>query len=358
MTVRFEEGQPGRAQRPRVHERRGADARSEPDRRTPRPRDVRSDREPDHRGQEPRHLRGPRAWRCCSSPTSGLITGIHNEDTIEQYRDERAPAGTAALSGPLVRSAGDDAARDRAALGRAGDHRRGDVELRRGNDYSILDTTSPNLTYKPERLTMEKGEGGVLAAGPHRAADDAQPRHHRHARQADHLCKDRARSSRRSDRPCPALRMAPAESDAKTVKPWRTRSTHSASRSAARRRLDRPALPPREPMVGSTCRWSRSTGRSTPLICMRRTVATGAANWTYLPYGPFATFDEYGAWSRRRGGGDPHVPCDRSISASGEAGRRRELSPDRSRRGLDRGRPHPLLAAVAADRSPPPRRCT
>src|SRR5580765_8756309 len=32
------------------------------------------------------------------------------------------------------------------------------VQLRRGNDYSILDTTSPNLTYKPERLTMEKGE--------------------------------------------------------------------------------------------------------------------------------------------------------------------------------------------------------
>src|SRR4029453_8106414 len=32
------------------------------------------------------------------------------------------------------------------------------LELRRGNDYSIVDTTSPNLTYKPERLTMEKGE--------------------------------------------------------------------------------------------------------------------------------------------------------------------------------------------------------
>ena len=32
------------------------------------------------------------------------------------------------------------------------------LELRRGNDYSILDTTSPNLTYMPERLTMEKGE--------------------------------------------------------------------------------------------------------------------------------------------------------------------------------------------------------
>jgi argininosuccinate synthase len=32
------------------------------------------------------------------------------------------------------------------------------IELRRGNDYSILNTESPNLSYKPERLTMEKGE--------------------------------------------------------------------------------------------------------------------------------------------------------------------------------------------------------
>src|SRR5204863_8685672 len=32
------------------------------------------------------------------------------------------------------------------------------LELRRGNDYSILDTQSADLTYQPERLTMEKGE--------------------------------------------------------------------------------------------------------------------------------------------------------------------------------------------------------
>ena len=32
------------------------------------------------------------------------------------------------------------------------------LELRRGNDYSLLNTDSANLTYKPERLTMEKGE--------------------------------------------------------------------------------------------------------------------------------------------------------------------------------------------------------
>jgi len=38
------------------------------------------------------------------------------------------------------------------------------LELRRGNDYSLLDTQSPNLTYSPERLTMEKGEGAFTPA--------------------------------------------------------------------------------------------------------------------------------------------------------------------------------------------------
>jgi argininosuccinate synthase len=39
------------------------------------------------------------------------------------------------------------------------------LELRRGNDYSILDTKSPNLTYKPERLTMEKGDEVFFTPG-------------------------------------------------------------------------------------------------------------------------------------------------------------------------------------------------
>ena len=38
------------------------------------------------------------------------------------------------------------------------------LELRRGNDYSILDTQSPNLTYMPERLSMEKVEGAFTPA--------------------------------------------------------------------------------------------------------------------------------------------------------------------------------------------------
>jgi argininosuccinate synthase len=38
------------------------------------------------------------------------------------------------------------------------------IELRRGNDYSLLNTVSDHLTYKPERLTMEKGESSFSPA--------------------------------------------------------------------------------------------------------------------------------------------------------------------------------------------------
>ena len=36
------------------------------------------------------------------------------------------------------------------------------LELRRGNDYSLLNTESPNLTYQPERLSMEKVEDAAF----------------------------------------------------------------------------------------------------------------------------------------------------------------------------------------------------
>jgi argininosuccinate synthase len=39
------------------------------------------------------------------------------------------------------------------------------LELRRGNDYSILNTESPNLTYAPERLSMEKVEDAPFTPG-------------------------------------------------------------------------------------------------------------------------------------------------------------------------------------------------
>jgi argininosuccinate synthase len=36
------------------------------------------------------------------------------------------------------------------------------LRLRRGDDYSILNTTSPNLTYAPERLSMERVEDAAF----------------------------------------------------------------------------------------------------------------------------------------------------------------------------------------------------
>jgi argininosuccinate synthase len=87
-----------------------------------------------------------------------LVTGIHNEDTIEQYRDNGRKLGRLLYQGrwfdPQSIMLRETAQRwvARAITGEV------TLELRRGNDYSILNTESPNLTYKPERLSMEKVE--------------------------------------------------------------------------------------------------------------------------------------------------------------------------------------------------------
>jgi argininosuccinate synthase len=87
-----------------------------------------------------------------------LVTGIHNEDTIEQYRENGRRLGRLLYQGRWFDSQAmmlrETAQRwvARAITGEV------TLELRRGNDYSILDTKSPNLTYAPERLSMEKVE--------------------------------------------------------------------------------------------------------------------------------------------------------------------------------------------------------
>jgi argininosuccinate synthase len=87
-----------------------------------------------------------------------LVTGIHNEDTIEQYRANGRRLGRLLYQGrwfdPQAMMLRETAQRwvAKAVTGEV------TLELRRGNDWSVLDTSSPNLTYKPERLTMEKGE--------------------------------------------------------------------------------------------------------------------------------------------------------------------------------------------------------
>jgi len=87
-----------------------------------------------------------------------LVTGIHNEDTIEQYRINGLKLGRLLYQGrwfdPQALMLRETAQRwvARAITGEV------TLELRRGNDYSILNTESPNLTYAPERLSMEKVE--------------------------------------------------------------------------------------------------------------------------------------------------------------------------------------------------------
>ena len=93
-----------------------------------------------------------------------LVTGIHNEDTIEQYRANGRRLGRLLYQGrwfdPQAMMLRESAQRwvASAVTGEV------TLELRRGNDCSILDTRGPNLTYKPERLTMEKGEAHFTPA--------------------------------------------------------------------------------------------------------------------------------------------------------------------------------------------------
>ncbi len=88
-----------------------------------------------------------------------LVSGIHNQGTLDNYRNLGRRLGRLLYEGRwfdpqamMLR----DTLRRWVATPITGEVT---VELRRGDDYSILDTTSPNLTYAPERLTMEKGHG-------------------------------------------------------------------------------------------------------------------------------------------------------------------------------------------------------
>jgi argininosuccinate synthase len=91
-----------------------------------------------------------------------LVTGIHNENTIENYRTMGRRLGRLLYEGrwfdpqslmlrePLMRWVGS------AVTGEVS------VRLRRGDDYSILDTVSDNLTYEPDRLSMERVEDAAF----------------------------------------------------------------------------------------------------------------------------------------------------------------------------------------------------
>jgi argininosuccinate synthase len=91
-----------------------------------------------------------------------LVTAIHNENTIENYATMGRRLGRLLYEGrwfdpqslmlrePLLRWVGS------AVTGTVS------IRLRRGDDYSLLDTSGPNLTYQPERLSMERVENAAF----------------------------------------------------------------------------------------------------------------------------------------------------------------------------------------------------
>ena len=85
-----------------------------------------------------------------------LVTAIHNEGTIDNYRTLGRRLGRLLYEGrwfdPQSLMLRDTLQKwvGRAVTGEV------TIELRRGDDYTILDTQGPHLTYQPERLSMER----------------------------------------------------------------------------------------------------------------------------------------------------------------------------------------------------------
>lgn len=93
-----------------------------------------------------------------------LVNAIHNEDTVASYHNEGRRLGRLMYEGRWLDP---QALMLRESLQRwVGSAITGEVtlRLRRGDDYTILDTTGPSLSYHPEKLSMERV--GDAAFGP------------------------------------------------------------------------------------------------------------------------------------------------------------------------------------------------
>jgi argininosuccinate synthase len=87
-----------------------------------------------------------------------LVSAIHNEGTVDNYRVLGRKLGRQLYEG---RWFDPQSLMLRESLQRwVGSAITGEVtlELRRGDDYSIITTSGPHLTYHPERLSMESGQ--------------------------------------------------------------------------------------------------------------------------------------------------------------------------------------------------------
>ncbi len=93
-----------------------------------------------------------------------LLTAIHNEATIERYADEGRRLGRLLYEGrwfDLQALMLRDALQRWVAAAVSGEVT---IELRRGDDYTILDTQGGALSYEPERLSMERSATAFTAA--------------------------------------------------------------------------------------------------------------------------------------------------------------------------------------------------
>jgi len=88
-----------------------------------------------------------------------LISAVHNEETIDNYRNLGRKLGRLLYEGrwfdPQALMLRETLQRwvAKAITGEV------TIELRRGDDYTILNTTGEHFTYHADRLTMESGEG-------------------------------------------------------------------------------------------------------------------------------------------------------------------------------------------------------
>jgi argininosuccinate synthase len=91
-----------------------------------------------------------------------LVNGIHNEGSIASYREEGRRLGRLLYEGrwfdPQALMLRESLQRwiGRAVTGEV------TVRLRRGEDYTMVRTAGPNLTYHPERLSMERTEDAAF----------------------------------------------------------------------------------------------------------------------------------------------------------------------------------------------------
>jgi argininosuccinate synthase len=91
-----------------------------------------------------------------------LLNAVHNEDTIATYHSEGRRLGRLLYEGRWLDP---QALMLREAIQRwVGSLVTGEVtlRLRRGEDYSVLDTSGPAFSYHPDKLSMERTENAAF----------------------------------------------------------------------------------------------------------------------------------------------------------------------------------------------------